>query len=401
MSYSVQDAKTDLEGILHGTTNSQITNLDQIFNRTARTLLLDVDPQETKRIVQFAGPIFNTVFDYPIATDLKGNGIVDVRPQIKRMPRDVFGQQYNQNFDVSKNNVYTIADSFTINFNTGIKTIRVNAPFLPTPLIINQAENITENGTWSVGGTASNLTVNNQNFVSGAGALQYDIATGTGYVENSTMSAVNLTAHLNQSTLFTYVYMPTGSQYTSVTLRWGSSASNYYEVTTSVTQQNTTFQNGWNLLAFPWLGATVVGSPDVTAINYLRVTSIVTANQTASLLDSVSSILGNILEYEYYSKYLFRDAITGAFQETVTNDSNLINLDTESYNLFFNLLAHFATQQQQGLSALFYDGTFFGQQYQEGIAKYKGRYKSELQKPQSMYYRQQDNSYSRFRRWNT
>ena len=105
---------------------------------------------------------------------------------------------------------------------------------------------------------------------------------------------------------------------------------------------------------------------------------------------------GTILSYEYYSKYLFRDAITGAFQETVTDNSNFINLDTESFNLMVYLVAYFAVQQQQGLDAMFYDGNFFLQQYQQGLARYKSMYKSELQKPQSSYYTMNKPGYTRY-----
>ena len=86
MAYSVQTAKNDLAGVLHGTQLSQIQNLDGVFNRAARQLLLDLDPQETKRVVEFTNPIFNTVFDYPIAADVKGNKIIDIRPQVRRLP---------------------------------------------------------------------------------------------------------------------------------------------------------------------------------------------------------------------------------------------------------------------------------------------------------------------------
>lgn len=48
MSYNILDLKNDLEGVLHGTTNNQIQNLDGVINRAARQLLLDLDPQETK-----------------------------------------------------------------------------------------------------------------------------------------------------------------------------------------------------------------------------------------------------------------------------------------------------------------------------------------------------------------
>lgn len=401
MSYSVQDAESDLESILHGTTINQITNIFGLFNRTARTLLLDLDPQETKRLVQFAAPIFNSVFDYPLAADVKGISVIDIRPQVNRTALDVYGQDYSQAFDLAKQNNYNLRSQFNINFNTGLKSIRIDAPFLLPPIVLNQADTTAGNGTWTVGGTATNLNTNSQNYVAGQASLQYNVGAGAGYVENSTMAAIDLTNHLNQSSLFLYAYMPTGSQFTDVKLRWGSSSANYYEVTATQTQQGTVFVNGWNLLQFPWLGATVVGTPNPASISYLRVTYDVTALQTNAGLNNITSILGNIMQYEYYSKYLFRDAITGAFQETVDDTSNLINLDTESYNLFFNLLAHYAVQQQQGLSGLFFDSTFFGQQYMDGLAKYKGRYKSEIQKPQSIYYQKQNNNYLNYiRNWN-
>lgn len=402
MSYSITNLKADLTGILHGTTTNQIQGIDNVINRAARQLLLDVDPQETKRIVEFTNPIFNTVFDYPIAADVKGNKLIDIRPQVDRLPRDIWGQGYNQAFDITKQNIFQQANMFTLNFNTGVKTLRINAPFLNPPVIIDQIEAISTNGTWAAGGTASNLAVDNANFVSGAGSLKFDVTSGAAYLENSTLTAIDLDDFLNQSSLFTWAYVPTGSSLTSINLRFGSSASNYYTATVTQSQQATAFANGWNLAQFIWANTSTVGSPNAELITYVRITLNVTATMTACRLNLIESILGTILEYEYYSKYMFRDSTTGAFQETVTDDSNLINLDTESYNLLFNLVAHLATQQQQGLDATFYDGNFFGQAYQDGLAKYKSLYKSEIQKPQSTYYRVPDVSNSRFlgRRYN-
>ena len=384
--YSIQDLKNDLQGAIHGTTLNQITNLNGVINRAARVLLLDVDPQETKRTLEFVNPIYNSVFDYPIAPDVKGNTIIDIRPQVARIPRDIWTQGYNQAFDIAKENLYALANMFTLNFNTGIKTLRINSPFLNPPVVINQIEAIATNGTWTTGGTASNLSVNNTNFVQGAGSLQFDITTGTGYLENSTMTPVNLSQVVNQAYLFANTSIPTGSNLTSVELRLGSSASNYYVLSVTQNQQATVFVNGWNLDQFIWSNMATVGTPNSSALNYARISLTVTANMAGCLVNGLDSILGTILEYEYYSKYLFRDAITGAFQETVTDDSNLINLDTESFNLLFNQVGYLATQQQQGLDAQFYDGSFFLQQYQEGVAAYKARYKSEIQKPQSTYY---------------
>lgn len=384
--YNVLQCKNDLSGVLHGTTNNQIQNLDGVINRAARKLLLDLDPQETKRTVEFVTPIFNTVTDYAIADDVKGNKIIDIFPQVQRLPSDIWGQAYNQAFDIEKENIFSSSNMFTMNFNTGVKTIRVNAPYLNPPVMINQAEGITVNGTWAVSGTASNLSANNSNYVTGAGSLQFDTTTGTATITNSTMTAIDLSSFVNQSSLFAWVYVPTGTSLTSVQLRWGSSSSDYYAVTVTENQQGNAFVNGWNLCQFEWSSATETGTVDDSEINYLQLNLATSANMTGCLINGIQSILGTILSYEYYSKYLFRNASTGAFQETVLDDSDLINLDTESYNLLFNLVAYFAVQQQQGRDATQFDGQFFLSLYTNDLARYKAMYKSEVQKPQTTYY---------------
>jgi hypothetical protein len=81
MSYSVGTLLSDISGVVHGTTTNKIPNVYGVINRAARAVLLDVDPKETQRIVQLAGQLFNDVYDYPCPTDLKGDRIVDLRPQ--------------------------------------------------------------------------------------------------------------------------------------------------------------------------------------------------------------------------------------------------------------------------------------------------------------------------------
>lgn len=395
MSYSVLDLKNDLSGILHNTTNNQIQNLDGVINRAARQLLMDVDPQETKRVVEFTNPIFNTVFDYPIAADVKGNKIIDIFPQVQRIPRDIWSQAYNQMFDVAKQNIFVAKNMFTMNFDSGVKTIRINAPFLNPPIIVNQIEAIGTNGTWAVGGTASDLSVNNTNWVQGSGSLQFNSTTGAAWLENSTMSAQNLSEVEDQAYFFVWVYIPTASSLTSVNLRIGSSSGDYWTATATTNQQGTAFVNGWNQCQFVWSSMTEVGTPDSSAVDYARITLNTTADLTGNLLNGLDCILGTILSYEYYSKYLFRSASTGAFQETVLDDSDLINLDTESYNLLTNLVAYLAVQQQQGEDAV-YDASYFKAEYDKCLARYQAMYKSEVQKPQSVYYYQPNKTYRNY-----
>ncbi len=395
MSYNVLDLKNDITAILHGTTSNQIQNFDGAINRAAREVLLDVDPQETIRQVEFVAPIFNSVFDYPIAADVKGNKLIDIFPQVQRLPNEIWTQGYNQAFDIAKQNVFSMANMFTMKFNSSLKTIRINAPWLNPPVIINQIDSTTDNGTWAVTGTASNISVNNTNFAQGAGSVQFDITTGAGGINNSTMYPVNLSAVVNQASLFVWVYVPTGANLTSVQLLWGSDSSNYYDRTVTQTQQATAFVNGWNLCQFQWDGVSVVGTPNASAIAFAEIILNVTGNMSASKVNGLDSILGTILNYEYYSKYLFRNASTGTYQETVLLDSDLINLDTESFNLLTYKTAGLVVQQQQGLDATFYDGPYFDNKYQQALIRYKAMYKSQLQKPQSVYYQQPNTSYNR------
>lgn len=397
MAYDITALKTDLSSIAHGTTLNAVQNINSLIYRAARQVLEDVDPQETMRITPFTSAIYNSVYDYSLPVDLKGNKIVDIAPQVNRMQRDIFPQKYNQDFDVNK--ILSLTDSMTIQFNSSVKIIRINAPTITAGTVLNQCDAVNSNGLWSAGGGATALAVDNTNYVSGGGSLQFNLSAGqtTGYLENSTMSDVDLTAHLNQSTIFLYTYMPTGASVSSVNLRWGSSASNYYSVSATLNQNNTAFINGWNLLAFPWLGATVVGTPDVTDINYVRVTWTYNSTlQTAMRLDNIISNMGNIMNLTYYSKYIFRDFTTGAYQETITDDSNLINLDTETYNLLFNKTAFYMAQQMQGLDALFYDANFFDQEYQKSLARYTAMYKSQVSKPTSFYHKIDNPSYQKW-----
>jgi len=397
LSYSITTCNNDLQAVLHGTALNKIANLTGLHNRTARQLLLDIDPLETVRKVLTTTPLYNAIWDYACPSDLKGNRIIDIAPQYIRYPSQIIGQTYNQDFDISKNEFYP-PSSFTIQYNNQVKTIRINDTSLPQGITLDTADSL---GNWVASGTASSLAVDNVNYASGAGSLSFNATTGTGIISETMSSTIDMSTQLNQASLFYYLYLPLGSALTSTTIRWGSSSSAYYTRTLTTTNEGNAFATGWNLIRADWNGATVVGSPTVTAINYLYINVVVTSSQTGIKVDNIVSNMGLYRTVEYYSKFLYRDAITGAFQETVTDNSNLINLDTDSYNLYFNLLAFYASQQVQGLSATFFDDSFFGQEYQKGKLRYTSMTKSQVQKPGESYYNPNKSGYGRYlgRRW--
>ncbi len=392
MSYSVATCNADLAAVLHGTNLNKVAALTNLHNRTARQLLADIDPNETVRKVLTTTPLYNQVWDYACPSDLKSDRVIDISPQYYRIPGQIISQTYNQDFDLSKNLSATFSD-FTIQWNNQVKTIRINDTSLPQGITLDTCEATTG---WTANSTASNLTEDNVNFASGSGSLSFDVTTGTGSISKTLSSQLDMSAQLNQASLFYYLYLPAGSALTSTSIRWGSDSSNYYTRTLTTTNEGNAFATGWNLIRADWNGATVVGSPTVTAIDYIDVLVTVTSNQTGIKVDNIVSDMGIYRMIEYYSKFLFRDASTGAFQETVTDTSNLINLDTDSYNLYFNLLAFYASQQVQGLSAMFFDDNFFGQEYQKGKLRYTSINKSQVQKPHIQYYTPQQGGYTKY-----
>ena len=390
--YSIATWLNDLASVTHGTTVNKIPNVYGIANRTARAVLLDVDPKETQRIVQLA-PVFNSVFDYACPSDVKGDRVIDIRPQAGRTPADQFTQGYEEDFDANKgvsfdNKIYT-------QWNTGVKSLRIEAPSLTAPVTL--CDTSTLNG-WSVsGGGIGSLSLDTTNNVAGGGALTFNLLAGqtAAAIQNSSLNAVDLSAYVNVSSGFLWVYLPSGSAISGVTVQWGSKTSAYYNYTATVRQDGTAFQNGWNLIQLPWASATLTGTPTNTAYAYALVGFLYNGTpQTGVKVCNLTFGLGSIFEAVYYSKYLFRDPSTNAFQETVvdnTDNNKIINLDTESYNLFFNKSAYFVAQALQGADAE-YDANFFGGQdglggeYGNALKRYRALNPSEAIIKATSYY---------------
>ena len=391
---TIQDILNDLSGVIHGTTTNKIPNVYGILNRAARAVLLDVDPKETQRIVQLS-QVFNSVYDYAIPTDLKGDKIIDLRPQAGRLPRDLFAEGYAQTFDSQKS--LSGSNKIYIQHNTGVKTIRIEAPTLTSPTPITDTGMTTG---WTAPLSPSPITLDTLNNVAGGGALVFDIpASGDVDILNSTLTPIDISGYKNTGTLFLWVYLPDGSAVTNVTLHWGSSPTDYFSNGANTTQQGTAFVDGWNLLAFPWSNANEDGSPDATKINYVLVNMDNTnpIAQVGAKICNLTCAPGYIFEVQYYSKYLFRDPSTGAFQETVTDGdfSKLINLDTESYNLFFNKVAFFVAQSLQGADAD-YDASYWKLEYDNALEKYKLQNPGESLKKGETYYKLPKKGYNKY-----
>lgn len=406
-TYSIDDLNQELLGMMHGTTLNQVENPLGAHTRAARRLLGDVDPQETKIVSEF-GKLYDGVFDYPLAVDVKGNKVVDLFPQANRKPWQNFSQTYNKDFDLWKE--FTLVPDFTPRYAGAVRTIRIAANGLQTGILVNNANGYNTDGTWTAGNNVSAVTTNNQYMWNGGtGSVSFTLdqtgVPGTvGIIKNTTGTAVNLSSHYNNADEFFSIYFPDASAITSVTYRFGSSTSDYYEKTgITLDWMGDTFSDGWNLIGIPWSDFSIVGTPDNTSITYVEVRITYSGTlQTQVLINQFWSRLGVIFNQEYYSKYLYRDATTGIFQEKATDESNIVNLDTDGINGYLYAVLGVFAQQVQGADALYFDANEAEQNYVDWLAGYKAKYKSEITKPRASYYKQPNASYRKFfgRRFN-
>lgn len=383
MSYAISTLKTDLQSMLHNTSLNKIQDVNGLINRGARTVIQDIDPSETIRISQISGQLFDDVYDYSAPADLKGSKVIDIRPQVNRGQNDNFSRQWSERFDLKKE---IENNKFSIRYNTGTKSYRIKKK-LTSGKVLNDFNDITSNGTWAVGNDADNLAQDKVNKVSGNASLRFDLdgSTTDGYLENSTFAAVDLSEEENISSLFLWVYIPDPSTMTSVNLRWGDDSSNYWADTVTSTHEGLSFLTGWNLLRFDWEGASETGTPTASSVNYARVTVNYDGTATQNFrCDNLIVRVGQIWENEYYSKFLFSNS-SGTFQETVTDDSDVANLDTDSYNILLIKCAELAAHQQQAENSSF-DISIFKTDYIKAVRKYNLNNPSQAIKGKSNYY---------------
>lgn len=393
MPYTVSTLKADLTRKLHGTALSKLQSPLSLFGEAGRNIATEIDPPETKQLAELT--LYDGIYDYSPPSDLKGNKIIDLRPQAPRAHSDNFTQKLNEEFDIYKSN-----QDFTIEFDNGTKVLRVSKSLTGNQLV-EGLDSLTANGTWSAAGGATSLAVDTIYKTQGSASLKFNVGASGGYIENSTFTAVDLTDHDEVSSLFVRVYVPTTTGLTNMILRWGNDSSNYWSKTVTAPHFGSSFKTGWQWVRFDWSSATETGTVAPASIDYLRLTITTSASATAYRVDEIRSVLPHIYECLYYSRFLFRSS-AGTFLETptATDDTDIINLETDGYNLLLYETCRLVAQEIQGEDSAF-DAAFFKQElYGDGSAnkpgmykRYKKSYPSETIKSQSTYYRMPSRTY--------
>jgi len=303
MARSLQTLKDSLNLRLRDKTNGTVESADMtnFFNRAIDELKSRHEFPGTKQRAEFN--IYSGVNEYPVPSGYKS--VIDFRAENDSVD---FEKRTSKEFwhDVTLlNNIH--ADD---NYNE-TKILLVNRTTVKSNELLHDCDSLTSNGTWAIDATtdAVNLTLDEAEKKQGSGSLNFDLDVSVGAgnaasITNSTLTAVDLDAHENQSVLFAWVYIPDTTYLSSFGLRWGSDASNYWSNTVTAQYSGISFKTGWNRIGFVWNTATATGSPSASAVDYLQFTvnySVSQTDDTDFRLDEIRSIVPERATINYYS----------------------------------------------------------------------------------------------------
>ncbi len=342
MSFTIQNAQDELAGIVHGKTVNKITSINGAARRAAANVLSQIDPAETRRYVNIT--VYDGVQSYALPmTDLKENRIFDIRPQVNRHKSDNLSSRMSKELDLKK-----LDNWFTIEDDSGTKYFKTTKRLTPGRAAIDPLDSTTG---WAASGDASGLAQDTLYTQGDGDSLKFNLnASGTaGLITKAALPAIDISNGQDVGAFFLWVYLPTlSTNITGVKLRVGTGAGAYWEMTGAIHFGSQ--QVGWNLFKFLWSGATKTGSPVSTAITYVRMEFDYGGTAVGGIrIDDLFMSIPRIWVIGYYSKFLFNN--NGTWQETVTDGSTSINLDTMSFNIFVYEFGLEALQQIAGKDA--------------------------------------------------
>lgn len=388
MTYTVAQLKQDIEGGLHGASLNAVHNVNGLIQRAVSEFLLDVDPQETKRTSNMVQYMFSGSYNYPLPSDLKGNKIIWIKPEANRTLRDRYVQTYENELDIDQLDG-TTQPEFIIDFNSSVKTLRMQNPWLADGMLIDECDSL---DGWAVSGSASNLHLDRKVKVSGLNSINFNLDSGpnpsVAGIEKTFSSPIDISAYKDIGSFLMYLYIPDTRYINKINIEFGSSPTDYYKQTVTGNRIGA-FTQEFNHLQFDFDQDYIqtFGTPDDTNITFFRVLIDYTGIFTPFFrLDSIQLQNAYTYKIKYYSKFLFRDIETNEFKEVIEDEDDIINLDTESYHLLTDKCIELAAQQVDGFDAGF-DTSFFSTKYEKSLKKYRTMYKSETRKPRTFYYK--------------
>lgn len=208
-----------------------------------------------------------------------------------------------------------------------------------------------DGGTWEVDSTnsdATNLTIDTVEFKEGNACFNFDIdvsqsGNNRATIQNTELTSLDLSDYEDLASWVFRVYIPDNTYTSSVTIYWGSDTSNYWSATVTTDLNSNALADGWNRLKVAWANATATGTPDASAIDYIRIDINFGASQgddTDYRLDDLKLIIPEKLKLIYTSWYVGHNS--GGTDLTAFTADTDVPFFSGQYDGYRYAVAHYA-----------------------------------------------------------
>jgi len=352
-----------------------------------------IDVPEAEKTQTLSPALFTDVVLYTPPTDLFGDSILDIRPLVELPYRPIYNS--NQRMTPTEFNNNLLGDhhdrKWAIEYNQGDKYFRIlnSLEGRTLNIAVNNCDSYNGNGTWTAdttGSDANTVATDNVNYFEGSGSVSFNITVGQSVnnyatIYNPSLNSTDI-SDTNDPYLLFYVYLPSITNFTSVTMYVGSDTAatpstkaNYYTFTSTTQFDGSALVVGRNLIGVKLSSATETGSVNDAAISYLELRLTYAGSytsQTGVLLDAVFFREGQIYQIRYFTNSMVESAAGVAKQYfTADDDITIWNPDTEL--VFVDLAAGYLAPN----SGDFMSGKNFREIAMESIMRYKSRYPQE------------------------
>lgn len=339
---TVQDLKDSVAGILAGLDMVNVPDLDATLERAAANMLTRCYVPEASGIQNIS--LYSGVFDYPIDQNIYEADLVDIRPQGVSRPAWNFAVKTNQaNFDRTKNYFWN-GTRATFEYNNGTPIIRILAQGITQKVILDQMNATTG---WVAAGTASSLAQDTASYWQSPASLRFNVTTGTGTL-TKTINGADLSSYVGVGVAFLAVYIPSASDLTSITLKLGSSSTDYYSVTSTSGFTGAWKSGNWLLVPFDFATASTTGTPDWSNVDYAQVSIVTAGTQTNFHVGELFISQPNPYQILYQSPAIF--LATGSETPTtrITANTDEIIFNTAPYNIYLYESAYAVLENMSG-----------------------------------------------------
>lgn len=402
-SFSYTELSAEVSAQIRGDITSASKRV--LINKSVREVLSDVDLRSTIRKSALSPNLFDDVYRYSCPSDMKQEKVIDIQPQVEtsRGRFDYWNLVPAEQFDRYKKEHRLDKWGDPINLRRSMwqgdnliafeedeltRTLLVSRVIDDTELIISSLDSTTSGGgTWKAYGDGDNLTDDIDNYIRGSGAINWDIDDAGGTtagIYNDDLTDFDIEDYKSIGSAFVWAYISSTTNLTNFILRIGSSASAYYSITITTNNEGNSFHDSWNLLRFDFANKSTTGTPDDDACDYVALYMTKDAakvSETDYRFDHLVLKRGKHYWLHYYSKYGWQSS-TGTYLENSTADTDLLNADTDEYQLIIaRSIYNFAKWLPQ-----LNDVTLAKNDYEEAKKKYETNYPSRALTISQKYY---------------